>query len=197
MAARASALSAGGCERSYPRPEVRGSGLECQAVKAQERLRGATLVQGQWRPGGATVRLRSEVAKVRGGKGQGWRPGGDTPRPRSGRQPRGATPHPRSGAAGRRHPASEGRGGEGQGRQPGGDTLRPRSVAARRKHPASEVRGNCREELSCSEGRGGREKPPRTLGAIPSRRPGPAAGRSILRSGGCAGPGGLRGAIPR
>ena len=30
-------LSAGGCE------EVRGSGLECQAAMAQERLRGATL----------------------------------------------------------------------------------------------------------------------------------------------------------
>ena len=30
-------------KRSYPRSEVRGSGLECQAVMAQERLRGATL----------------------------------------------------------------------------------------------------------------------------------------------------------
>ena len=285
MAARASALSAGGCERSYPRPEVRGSGLECQAVKAQERLRGATLrprsvatgrsyrasevrggegqgrqrsgvaagrrhpasevwaaaersypasevrggreetsrvrgpgqrlggniphprsgtmarrsypvskgrgcqkelscVRGRGRPGGDTPCLRAGAAKVRGGEGQGRRPGG-------------ANTRPRSGAAGRRHPASEGRGGEGQGRRPGGDTLCPRSAAAGRKHPASEVRGNCREELSCSEGRGGREKPPRTLGATPSRRPGPAAGRSILRSGGCAGPGGLRGAIPR
>ena len=40
MAARAGALSI--AERSYPTSEVRGSGLECQAVMAQERLRGAT-----------------------------------------------------------------------------------------------------------------------------------------------------------
>ena len=38
-----SALSASGYEMSYPRSEVRGSGLECQAVTAQEQLRGATL----------------------------------------------------------------------------------------------------------------------------------------------------------
>ena len=34
--------------------EVRGSGRECQAVKAQEQPRGATKVRGQGRPGGAT-----------------------------------------------------------------------------------------------------------------------------------------------
>ena len=50
-------------ERSYPKSEVRGSGLECQVVTVQE-----------------------------------W--------------PRGATLCPRSGEAGRRHPASEVRGGE-------------------------------------------------------------------------------------
>ena len=41
-------------KRSYPTPKVRGSSRECQAVMAQERLRGATQVQGQgWRPEGA------------------------------------------------------------------------------------------------------------------------------------------------
>ena len=39
-AARAGALSA--AERSFPTSEVRGSGLECQAVMAQEQPRGAT-----------------------------------------------------------------------------------------------------------------------------------------------------------
>ena len=43
---RASSLST--AERSYPTSEVRGSGLECQAVTAQERLRGAT---SHWRSG--------------------------------------------------------------------------------------------------------------------------------------------------
>ena len=37
--------------KSYPTSEVRGSGLECQAVTAQEWLRGATL---RLRPGAAT-----------------------------------------------------------------------------------------------------------------------------------------------
>ena len=91
---------------------------------------------------------------------------------------------------------------------PGGDTLCPRSgVVAERSYPASEV----------SVSRGGQEKPPRAWGqgwwrwgatpsprpgAAPGRshpcpRPGPAAGRSNPRSGGCAGTGGPRGAIPR
>ena len=63
--------------------------------------------------------------------------------------------------------------------QPGGDTPRPRSgAAAERSYQASEVRA--------AAGR-----------SHPRPRPGPAAGRSNPRSGGCAGAGGLRGAIPR
>ena len=38
---RGAALSV--AERSYPRSEVRGGGLECQAATAQEPRRGATL----------------------------------------------------------------------------------------------------------------------------------------------------------
>ena len=49
-------------QRSYPASTVRGCGRECQAVTAQEQLRGATPAQGQglWlggaAPGGATLR---------------------------------------------------------------------------------------------------------------------------------------------
>ena len=59
-----------------------------------------------------------------------------------------------------------------------GATLRPRTAVAGRRHPVSEVRGG----------------DPRSH---PSPRPGAAAGRSNPRSCGCAGTGGLRGAIPR
>ena len=118
---RAGALSV--AERSYPTSEVRGSGLECQAATAQERLRAATLC-------------------------------------------------PRSGvAAGRSYPASE-------------------VGAAGRRHPASEVRAAAEKSYRASKvGAAGRSHP--------RPRPGPAAGRSIPRSGGCAGTGGPRGAIPR
>ena len=61
---RASSLST--AERSYPTSEVRGSGLECQAVTAQERLRGAT---SHWRSGAwpreATLLPRSVAAAGR------------------------------------------------------------------------------------------------------------------------------------
>ena len=61
---RAGALSV--AERSYPTSEVRGSGLECQAATAQERLRGATLRRGQGRRlGGDTLSPRSGVAAER------------------------------------------------------------------------------------------------------------------------------------
>ena len=107
-------LSAGGCEpaylaqaaasrltkrgeRSFPKSELRGSGLECQAALAQE-----------W-PRGATLRLRSVAAgrsypasEVRGGReeppraqGQGLRLGGAPPCARSGA------------AAGRSNPTSK------------------------------------------------------------------------------------------
>ena len=53
-------------KRSYPTSEVRGSGRACQAAMAQERLRGATQVQGQGqRPGGATPHPRSGVVAER------------------------------------------------------------------------------------------------------------------------------------
>ena len=46
--------------------EVRGSGQECQAATAQERLRRATQVRGQGqRLRGATPRLRSGAAAER------------------------------------------------------------------------------------------------------------------------------------
>ena len=57
---RAGALSAA---ESYTMSEVRGSGLEYQAVTAQERPRGAT----RW-PRGATLRPRSGVVpEAKGG----------------------------------------------------------------------------------------------------------------------------------
>ena len=107
-------------KRSYPTSEVRGSGRECQAATAEERIRGAT------------PRLRSEAAagrsyptsQVRGG---GW-PGGATPCPMSGQQPRGAAPRPRSSGY-------TGAGG------PRGATPRSRSGgAAVRRSPLSKVR---------------------------------------------------------
>ena len=79
---QAGALSA--AEKSYPTSEVRGTGLECQAAKAQERLRGATLGSRS----GAVAGRRYPAPEVRGGGqeelpcvGGQWRPGGDTPRP--------------------------------------------------------------------------------------------------------------------
>ena len=50
-------------EKSYPRSEVRGSGLECQAATAQERPRGATL---RPRPGVMAER-RYPASEARGG----------------------------------------------------------------------------------------------------------------------------------
>ena len=58
-------MSAGGCERSDFRSEVRGSGLECQAVTAQELPRGATPRPSQGQLGGATPRPRSGAAAGR------------------------------------------------------------------------------------------------------------------------------------
>ena len=52
-------------KRSHPTSKIRGSGLECQVVTAQERLRRATL-----RPrSGATAERSYPTSKVRGG---GW-----------------------------------------------------------------------------------------------------------------------------
>ena len=62
---------------------------------------------------------------------------------------------------------------------PGEATSHPRLGAViLRSHPEPEVRGDSWEET-------------------PNPRPGPAAGRSNPRSGGCPGTGGPRGAIPR
>ena len=146
MAARAGALSM--AKRSYPRSEVRGSGLECQAVMAQERLRGATL-----RPRSGVAGKRHPTSEVRGGGqeelphvlGQG-RLGGDTPRPRSG-------------AARRSHLSPEAKGGDpeeppqarGQGRQLGGAIHArgqgrwpgwPGGTVVVRRYPSSKVRSS-------------------------------------------------------
>ena len=51
--------------RSYPTSEVRGSGPECQAVTAQERLRGATP-----RPRSGAVDERSYPKSEARGRGQ-------------------------------------------------------------------------------------------------------------------------------
>ena len=95
MASRHTTLSV--AEKSYPTSEVSGSGLECQAAMAQERLRGGTLHP---RSGVAAERCypasevsddQEELPQVRG----------------QGRRPRGTTQHLRSVATGRRHPACE------------------------------------------------------------------------------------------
>ena len=73
---------------SYPTSEVRGSGLECQAVTAQEWPRGATVHPRS----GAAAKRSYPASEVRGnggeeiprGRGQGRRPEGATPCPRSG-----------------------------------------------------------------------------------------------------------------
>ena len=98
-------------KRSYPTPEVRGSGQECQAVKAQEWPKGASAVcgQGRW-PGGATPHPRSGVAAKRSypmseprGGGREYQAmivqeqlRGATSHPSHGRWLRGVSPHPRS-----------------------------------------------------------------------------------------------------
>ena len=63
-------------EKSYPRSEVRGSGLECQAATAQERPRGATpcprSVAAGRRHIASEVRVAAErsypTSEVRGGR---------------------------------------------------------------------------------------------------------------------------------
>ena len=66
VAARAGALSA--AERSYPTSKVRGSSLECQAVTAQERPRGATLGSRS----GAAAGRRQPRSKVRAVAGRSY-----------------------------------------------------------------------------------------------------------------------------
>ena len=92
----------GGCERSYPMSEVRGSGLECQAAMAQERPRGDTL-----HPRSGTVAgRRHPESKVRGG---GWE---ELPHVPGQWRLEGDTPHPRSGVARRSHLPPEARGSD-------------------------------------------------------------------------------------
>ena len=123
-------------------------------------------------------------------------PGGCDQRTNRGRE---ETPHPRSGAEAGRTPCPKGGSQEelphvrGEGQQPrvpgcdGAGTAErsypsPRSgAAAGRSYPTSEVRGSGQEELPHLRSQG--------------RRPGGATPRP--RSGGCAGAGGSRGAIPR
>ena len=112
----------GAAKRSYPTSEVRGSGRECQAATAEERIRGATPRLRSGAEAGRTPFLKGgsqvELPHVRG---QGQRPrvpdcegagtaersyptsevkgGGREELPRvrgQGQWPRGATPHPRS-----------------------------------------------------------------------------------------------------
>ena len=53
-------------KRSHPTSEVKGSGRECQAVKAQERPRGATpSLRSRAAPGGAIPHPRSGTSAVR------------------------------------------------------------------------------------------------------------------------------------
>ena len=61
---------------SYPMSEVRGSGLECQAVMAQERSRGATPCPRS----GAAAERSHPTSKARGGaRGQGRQQEEETP----------------------------------------------------------------------------------------------------------------------
>ena len=112
---------------------------------------------------------------------------------------RAAAPRPRSGAEARRTPCPRGSGQEelphvrGLGR-PRGATPCPRSgAAAERIYPMSEVRGSGQEELPSSQARGGGwEDLPHARG----QGHWPGAATPPPRSGGCAGEGGPRGAIP-
>jgi len=65
---------AGAAERSYPRPEIRGCGRECQAAMAQEQPRGTTKTEAR---GGGWEELHHA-------RGQGLQPGGTTTCPRPG-----------------------------------------------------------------------------------------------------------------
>ena len=81
--------------------EIRGSGRECQAARAQERPRGVT-PRPRSRAAAGSARLRwqrsgrEELPHV---LGQGQRLGGATPAQGQGRRPGGTIPCPRSWAA--------------------------------------------------------------------------------------------------
>ena len=111
-------MSLGMAKRSYLTSEVRGSGLECQAVKAQGRPRGATL------------RLRSVAEAGKSYPASEVRDGGWEETPRVGVQGGGQEELPRV---------------RGQW-WPGGDTPCPTSGEARRSHLAPEARGSDLEE---------------------------------------------------
>ena len=86
-------------ERSYLTSEVRGSGLECQAVMVQERPRGATLHQRS-----VAAERRHSASEVSGSREE-------TPRIRGQGQQEKATSRPRPGAVTlRSHPDPEARG---------------------------------------------------------------------------------------
>lgn len=91
-------------KRGYSKSEVRGSGRACQAAMAQERLRGATQVQGQGsrgrsyptsEVGGVAERSYPLAREARGGQEEPSVPevrdngGGATLRPRPGWWPGG------------------------------------------------------------------------------------------------------------
>ena len=105
------------------------------------------------------------------------------------RRSRGVTPRPRSGAVAenarlrqRRHGQEELPHVQGQRQQLGGATPHPKlGAAAERSHPTSEARGGGWEDLPHARGQG--------------RQPGGTT--PPPRSSGCAGTGGLRGALPR
>ena len=112
--------------------EVRGSGLECQAVTAQERPRGVTLCLRS----GSAAKRSYPASEVSGGgweelscvRGQGW--------------PRGATPASKvSGSSWEELPRVC-----SQGQQLGGDSPCPKSGAvAERSYPMSEASGGWEE----------------------------------------------------
>ena len=114
-------------------------------------------------------------------------------------RPRGATPRPRPGAEAGRTLCLRCGGQEelphvrGQRQRQGGATAHPRSGAVAESARLQQRRSS-REELPDVRGRGGgREELPHARGQ--GRQPGGAT--PPPRSGGCAGSGGPRGAIPR
>ena len=108
-------------------------------------------------------------------------------------------PHARTAAAKRSYSTSEVRGRSWEDpmperRRPRGATPHPRSGAeARSSYPASEVRGSGGRSHPAPEARGFAQR------SHPVPRPGPRQEGATPRprSGGCAGTGGPRGAIPR
>ena len=188
--------------RSYPMPEDRGGGRECQAATAQEQPRGATpgLRSGAAAESARLRRRRSSREELPQARDQGLRPrvpgcegAGAAKRNYQDRGQGwwlgGATPCPRSGAAaGRHYHMPEARGGcrecqaamaqEQQSARPQRRSSRrvpggDGEGAAERSYPRPEARGGSREALTHARGQGWRPG-----GATPRPRPWVSAWRS-------------------